>query len=102
MPRISEFLSSNVSGLKDEDGAYSDWIEIHNPDEAPIDLGGWHLTDDPALLNKWTFPSVSIPAGGYLVVFASAKDRTLSTPLHTNFKLSVDGEYLALVSPSLT
>jgi|TARA_B110000914_G_C15520980_1_gene476912 hypothetical protein len=101
-PRITEFLASNASGLKDEDGAYSDWIEIHNPDVTPIDLAGWHLTDDSTDLNKWTFPSVSIPAGKHLVVFASNKNRTLTTPHHTNFKLSASGEYLALVSPSLT
>lgn len=100
-PRITEFLASNDSGLQDEDGAYSDWIEIHNPDQTAIDLAGWHLTDDPTTLNRWTFPSVSIPAGEYLVVFASNKERTLTSPLHTNFKLSAGGEYLALVSPSL-
>jgi hypothetical protein len=35
------------------------------------------------------------------VVFASEKDRTIpGAPLHTNFRLSDDGEYLALVDPS--
>jgi hypothetical protein len=27
---ISEFLASNSSVLQDEDGKFSDWIEIHN------------------------------------------------------------------------
>ena len=102
-PAITEFLASNSTGLKDEDGAYSDWIEIHNSGESPIDLEGWHLTDNSTNPTKWTFPSVEIPADGYLIIFASNKDRTTSgSELHTNFKLSADGEHLALVSPALT
>jgi hypothetical protein len=38
--------------------------------------------------------------GAHLVVFASNKDRrTPGRPLHTNFRLDPDGEYLALVEP---
>ncbi len=31
-PLITEFMASNDSTLADEDGDFSDWIEIHNPD----------------------------------------------------------------------
>ncbi len=44
-PQITEFLAVNSSDLTDGDGAFSDWIEIHNPGASPIDLSGWHLTD---------------------------------------------------------
>ena len=100
-PRISEFLAVNVEGITDEDGATSDWIEIHNPDGVAADLGGWSLTDDRGLLAKWTFPAgVSIPANGFLMVFASGKNRTVAgAELHTNFALDGNGEYLALVDP---
>jgi len=67
----------NDSTLVDEDGAYSDWIEIHNPAASQIDLDGWSLTDDVDDLNLWTFPDVSIASGDYLVVFASDKNRTV-------------------------
>ncbi len=97
---ISEFLAVNDGGLADEDGAHPDWIEIHNAGAAPVDLGGWHLTDDVLTLAKWTFPSTNLPAGGYLVVFASDKNRAVAgLPLHANFKLDEMGEYLALVAP---
>ena len=97
---ITEFMAANKGVLADEDGAYSDWIEIHNPTDAPVSLDGWYLTDDSAALTKWQFPSVSIDAGGYLTVFASDKNRTdPAGTLHTNFKLNSDGEYLALVQP---
>ncbi|MGA1237772.1 MAG: lamin tail domain-containing protein, partial [Limisphaerales bacterium] len=97
---ISEFLASNGSSLVDEDGQSSDWIEIHNSGGTSASLGGWYLTDDPAWLTKWAFPEVSISAQGYLVVFASGKDRTNDVAwLHTNFSLDAAGEYLALVRP---
>jgi hypothetical protein len=102
-PVISEFMASNSRTLADDDGAFSDWIEIHNPTGAALDLTGWYLTDSAGNPTKWKFPQVVIPAGGYLVVFASGKDRTASaTALHTNFALSAGGEYLALVQPDGT
>ena len=73
---ITEFMAINDHGLKDEDGDRRDWTEIHNPTSAPIDLEGWHLTDNAGNLTKWTFPSRSVGPSEYLVVFASEKDRT--------------------------
>jgi hypothetical protein len=95
---ITELVALNVLGLSDVDGDRSDWLEIFNDGAAPVSLEGWHLTDDATLLTKWTFPAVSVAAGGYLVVFASDKNRAVAgQQLHTNFKLSGGGEYLGLV-----
>ena len=97
---ISEFMAINGTTLADEDGEFSDWIELHNTTAAPVNLNGWHLTDNAGNLDKWTFPDVTLPAGGYMVVFASNKDRAIAgQPLHTDFNLDGDGEYLALVRP---
>ena len=103
-PRITEFMASNDETLLDEDDEASDWIEIFNPDLTPLDLGGYYLTDDAAYLTKWQFPSpTSLNSRAFLVVFASSKNRTVpGSQLHTNFKLSSDGEYLALVAPDGT
>lgn len=103
--RINEFLAANTSnsGLRDEDGSLQDWIELHNGGSTGVDLAGWYLTDDAFNLTKWQFPSVTLPAGGYLVVFASEKNRRVpGAPLHTNFKLERNGEFLALVLPDGT
>ena len=97
-PFISEFLAVNDSTLLDEDGDASDWIEIHNPCAEPVDLDGWYLTDDPADLTRWRFPPRILEPGSYLVVFASGKDRR-SSELHTDFRLSSDGDYLGLIRP---
>ncbi|MDB4141994.1 CotH kinase family protein [Akkermansiaceae bacterium] len=95
---MSEFLASNTKGLTDEDGDDSDWIELTNVSGSVVDLAGWHLTDDAAVLDQWEFPAVTLNPGDELVVFASNKNRAIAgEELHTNFKLSSSGEYLALV-----
>src|SRR5262245_3797992 len=100
---ITEIVAANETGLVDEDGDHSDWIEIYNPCSADVDLGGWYLTDDPSDLTRWRLPSVHLARGEFLTVFASAKDRAVAgAPLHTSFKLASEGEYLALVKPDGT
>jgi hypothetical protein len=103
---ISEFMASNGSkqplaegGLLDEDGESSDWIEIYNPTDQTVHLGGWYLTDNADNLEQWQFPAgVALNPGQFLVVFASGKDRASAvSELHTNFRLDVEGDYLALV-----
>ncbi len=96
-PVITEFLASAGEGsLRDDDGDLTDWIEIHHPGEAPLNLGGYGLTDSPSQV-KFVFPEVILEPGGYLVVFASGKDRAESgAPLHTDFAMDRSGEYLAL------
>ena len=97
---ISEFMAANNSGVRDADGDFSDWIEIYNPDRAPASLAGWYLSNDPLNLTQWRFPDVTIQGQGFVLVFASGKNRTDPLgELHTNFSLDRDGEYLALIRP---
>ena len=99
-PIISEFMADNATTIADEDGSYSDWIEIHNPTPSAINLDQWCLTDKASLPAKWRFPAVTLEPGGFLLVWASGKNRSNpAAPLHTNFSLSASGEYLALVRP---
>ena len=96
---INEFLAENDGGLLDRDGATPDWIELFNNSLTAVDLGGWHLTDNPTNLTKWTFPATNLSGGGFLIVFASGKDRaTNGAELHTNFQIDNAGGYLALVN----
>ena len=98
--QISEIMPGNTRTLADEDGDFSDWIEIYNPNASAANLRGYYLTDDSEALAKWVFPAVTLPPKGYLVVFASGKNR-VADPAHphTNFKLNADGGFLALVEP---
>lgn len=97
---VTEVLASNQRILADEDGDYSDWIEIHNAGRIPVDLTGWFLTDSAANLTRWRFPATNLLEGAFLVVFASGKDRALAgAPLHTSFSLDAAGERVLLVRP---
>jgi hypothetical protein len=105
-PIINEFLARNDGGLRDGDGRASDWIEIYNAGDEALDLAGYRLTDDARDLSKWSFPSVDLNPGDYLVVFASGRSGTSFVDaegnLHTNFTLKRGGDYVALVSPQGT
>lgn len=97
---LSEFLASNTKGLQDEDGAFSDWVEIGNAGAAPVNLEGWFLSNSTNTPAQWKFPSVTIPARGVLIVFASGKNRVVAgRNLHTSFSLNARGEPLLLVQP---
>jgi hypothetical protein len=99
-PQITEFMASNGGQLSDEDGDKSDWIELHNPNPYSLKLGGYSLTDNPTNLTQWTLPNARIKPYGFLIVYASDKNRVdLAGELHTNFKLDAGGDYLALVAP---
>ncbi|HEU0011851.1 MAG TPA: lamin tail domain-containing protein [Verrucomicrobiae bacterium] len=97
--RLNELVAANVSGLRDEDNEPQDWVELKNLSTNFVSIAGWSLSDDEDTPDKWVFPAVTIGGGGYLVVFCSEKDRKPVAPgskLHTNFKLSPDGEFLGL------
>jgi hypothetical protein len=97
---INEFMADNGGQLLDNYGAASDWVEIHNSGDMAGSLNGYYLTDEAGDKTKWQFPDVTIPAGGYLLVFASNQDdRDPAQPLHTSFALSNNGEYLGLIAP---
>jgi hypothetical protein len=101
---ISEFMAKNDTTLATASGEFEDWIEIHNDSGKVEDLAGWYLTDDPADLRKWQFPSTgntsSLADDGYLLVFVDdSPDAVIGSELHASFKLGSGGEYLALVEP---
>ncbi len=99
---INEFMAENdtITMITDESYQYDDWIELFNRGSLPVDLSGYFLTDKQNELNQWEFPSGTIiPANGYLIVWADDDENQGS--LHTNFKLSKNGEFIALLSPSL-
>lgn len=97
---LTEFLANNQAGLRDADGETSDWIELLNTSTQTLNLSGWSLTDDPTQPRLWVFPATNLPPAGYLLVFASGKNRGIAgSSLHTSFRLGAEGGYLALFAP---
>jgi hypothetical protein len=98
--RLNEFMASNGTIIADEDGDFSDWIEIVNVGAASVALSGFGLTDNPGQPFQWTFPAVTLGPGQHLLVWASGKNRrSTSGPLHTNFSIAAGGEPLRLTRP---
>lgn len=98
---INEFMASNnsASGIRDPLGDSDDWLEIYNLGAIPVDMAGMYLTDNLSNPIKYHIPTgdslqTTIPAGGFLVFWTD--DETAEGPLHTNFKLSADGEEIGL------
>ena len=58
-----------------------EWIELRNTDTAPLNLNGWKFTKGV----DYTFPNVTIPAGGYLVVAADTNAFHAKYPAVTNY-----------------
>ena len=92
---INEVCSKNTSIIEDEFGDTSDWIELYNSGNTPINLEGYFLSDNEDNLQKWQFPNKTIAANSFLLIFASG-DNLVDVFCHTNFKLSGNGETLIL------
>src|SRR5688572_32175630 len=56
-PVISEFLALNDDGLQAADESRPDWIELHNPTTAPVNLEGYYLTNTRGRTD-WRMPSL--------------------------------------------
>ena len=100
---INEVMSSNSTSFKDNNGNYSDWLEIYNNSDVSVNLNGYGLTDDDLLPFKWIFPNVTLGAHQFLIVFASGTSNISDIQnLHANFKISQSGEPITLTSPGGT
>ena len=101
---INEFLASNDSIYPDNYGEFEDWVELYNPGDTAIDLGGYYFTDDLNQPDKWQVPtnrpdSTTIPPGGFMVFFFD-KDPEQGV-LHVNAKLNATGEDIGIFDANL-
>lgn len=94
---INELMASNTNAVMDQDGEYDDWVELYNAGSVDVDLEGYFLSDNENNLTKWVFPAVTLPADDYLIVWLDGDD--LQVGLHTNFRLSSEGEELFFSTP---
>ena len=100
--RINEVSGSNNS-LVNEYGKKSDWVELYNTTNEPVDVEGMYLTDNLDKPEKYritkgnTQANTIIPAHGFLLVWCD-KLETTAQALHASFKVSGDGGVLALTA----
>ncbi len=68
---INEICPANISIIRNSNGNYDDWIELHNSGVSTVNLAGYGLTDDTSKLFRFQFPSYSLQSGKKILIFAS-------------------------------
>lgn len=96
---INETMPDNESVLEDDHGEHDDWIEIYNPNDEPVDMAGWYISDDIRNYTQFRFPfanasATTIPEKGFLILWAD--EQPGQGALHLNFRLSSSGEGIYL------
>ena len=100
-PVLNELMASNSLAVFDDFFESDDWVEIYNPGGL-VQMAGYHISDDPTNLTKYTFPdsdpgSTFLTPGGHMLVWCD-KD-SVQGVLHANFKLSAENEGVWLTAP---
>lgn len=98
---FSEVMAANSTAVPDENGEFSDWLEIYNGTGADLNLEGVMVTNRSDRIT-FPFPSYMLGAGEYVIVFATnSYQLDPSLPFHGKFKISSLGETLYLYDPNL-
>ncbi len=91
---VNEIMAKNVSGITDQFGNHSDWIELYNSNDYDVNLSGLFLSDNAQTRDKWQFPEVTISANEFLIIWAN--NDSLNGGLNANFNLEREGEFVGL------
>jgi len=73
--KINEIMVKNVSSYYDEGYNFSAWVEVYNTGAATENLQDYTFSRTTKTgVKTWTPGSISVPAGGYAVVFFERQD----------------------------
>jgi|GEM_PF-5920603 len=92
---INEFMASNKNTIRNEFDESGDWIELYNNSESSINLNNYYISDNPNRLNKFRLPEIQLLPNNFILVWADEL-KSNSDTIHTNFKLSAEGEVIIL------
>ena len=100
-PVINELMASNDLAHYDDFFEFDDWVEIYNPGGL-VQLAGYHLSDDPNNLTKYTIPDTDpgttfLTPGDHMIIWLDRD--SVQGVLHANFKLSPEDEGVWLTDP---
>lgn len=94
---INEIMAANIDEFISPAFNFDGWIELYNPTNRAVELGGLRISDPADATSVWTMPSTMgvVPAKGYrLVWFDSNNEYSLNAP----FKLDTDGGIIVISS----
>ncbi len=89
---VNEWMPNPASG--------DDWFELHNPGALPVDLSGWHVSDDLTAPTKHALPELTFLGAGpdaFLKLVADGSSGGAGN--HVGFKLDNKGESIGLATP---
>ena len=94
---ITELVSKNKSSLTADgcDGC-TEWVELFNPNDIPVSLSGFTLTDDMNEGERHNFPDVELSPGQFLIVCCGRAACTAEGHVRVDIGLSAQGEELYL------
>ncbi len=75
-----------------------DWIEVANGGNEDVNLKGYYISDSDKNPYKWQVPDITVPAGGYALVYASSKPSEQRSNV-AKLGITFTGELLMLSSP---
>ena len=87
---INEIMASNTGEVMSPAINFDSWIEVYNPGETAVNLGGMYLGIDANIPLAWQMPNDmgSVPAGGFKVIWLGSNEiKSNQAP----FKLDCDG-----------
>jgi hypothetical protein len=95
---INEWMAGNTQTVPNPiGGKFDDWFELYNYSSNAVDLTGCFLTHSLTNPVEFQIPAgYTIPAHGFLLVWADKKAPTGSGDLHVNFKLTKSGTSIGL------
>jgi hypothetical protein len=101
---INEWMAANVTTMADPaDGNFDDWFELYNPNSTATDLSGYTLADNLTNTTRWAIPAGTlIPPHAFVLVWSdddAGQNNPTNTDLHADFKLSQEGDEIALFAP---
>ena len=87
---INELMASNAGQVMSPAINFDSWIEVYNPSDQAVNLGGMYLSDDANNLKRWQMPKDmgTVPAKGFKVIWLGSNN---ISELQAPFKLDCDG-----------
>jgi hypothetical protein len=82
---LNEALYRNTSGITNELGTRTPWLEIFNPGFQPVDLSVLTLSDESATPAKWRLPQMTLPGRSFALLWLDG--HTAAGPRHAPFTL---------------
>lgn len=80
---INEVMQSNIDYLMVDDDFPDSWVELYNTTRGSINLNGWRIGTKEDFATCYALPSVTIAAGGHIVVYCDKENNGM----HTDFRV---------------